>query len=323
MKSFRHVNAKTVAEVVELLKTFEGRAKLIAGGTDLLGMLKDRVLSSYPEALINIKTIPEMDYIREESGVLKVGSLIRLREIIASQLVMENYGILAQAALSVGSPQIRSMGTLGGNLCQDVRCWYYRYPHQMGGRIMCRRKGGGPCAGVSGDNRYLAIFKGEKCFAVCPSDTAVALAALGATVRLTGPGGERTISIEDLYQPLGKDLRMDEIITEIQVPHPLDGVEQRFLKFRLRNTIDFAIVSVAVLLTRSRGICHEARIVLGGVASRPFRASGAEQAIQGRKINSAVAETASETAVAEAVPLSRNAYKIQLVKTLVKRALLS
>ena len=188
---------------------------------------------------------------------------------------------------------------------------------------MCRRKGGGSCAGVTGDNRYLAIFKGEKCFAVCPSDTAVALAALGATVRLTGPGGERTISIEDLYQPLGKDLRMDEIITEIQVPHPLDGVEQRFLKFRLRNTIDFAIVSVAVLLTRSRGICHEARIVLGGVASRPFRASGAEQAIQGRKINSAVAETASETAVAEAVPLSRNAYKIQLVKTLVKRVLLS
>jgi NADPH-dependent glutamate synthase beta subunit-like oxidoreductase/CO/xanthine dehydrogenase FAD-binding subunit len=173
LKSFNHVNAKTVDEAIKLLKNYKGKAKLIAGGTDLLGELKDRVLLTYPEALVNIKTIPDMDYIREEAGVLKIGALTKLHEIATSAAVKEKYSILAQAALSVGSPQVRSMGTIGGNLCQDVRCWYYRYPHQIGGRILCYLKGGKSCYALTEENQYHSIFGGSReasppCSSACP-----------------------------------------------------------------------------------------------------------------------------------------------------------
>jgi NADPH-dependent glutamate synthase beta subunit-like oxidoreductase/CO/xanthine dehydrogenase FAD-binding subunit len=173
LKSFDHVNAKTVDEAIKLLKNYKGKARLIAGGTDLLGELKDRVLLTYPEALVNIKTIPDMDYIREEAGVLKIGALTKLREMATSPVVKEKYSILAQAALSVGSPQVRSMGTIGGNLCQDVRCWYYRYPHQIGGRILCYLKGGKGCYALTGENQYHSIFGGLReasppCSSACP-----------------------------------------------------------------------------------------------------------------------------------------------------------
>ncbi|BBO82067.1 hypothetical protein DSCO28_26330 [Desulfosarcina ovata subsp. sediminis] len=180
MKDFNHDSARTVDEAIELLKNNQGRAKLIAGGTDLLGELKDKVLPTYPEALVNIKTIPDMDYIKEESGGLKIGALTKLRDIVTSPLVQERYNILAQAALSVGTPQIRNMGTIGGNLCQDIRCWYYRYPHQIGGRIMCLRKGGTTCNALIGDNRYNSIFGSaplatRPCVSHCPASTAVPL----------------------------------------------------------------------------------------------------------------------------------------------------
>jgi NADPH-dependent glutamate synthase beta subunit-like oxidoreductase/CO/xanthine dehydrogenase FAD-binding subunit len=173
VKGFHHVNAKTVDETVRSLKGYKGNAKLIAGGTELVGELKDRVLPTYPEALINLKTIPGMGYIREEAGVLKIGALTKLREVQASPVVKEKYNILAQAALSVASPQIRNMGTVGGNLCQDVRCWYYRYPHHIGGRILCYLKGGKSCYALTGENRYHSIFGGSRaasppCSLACP-----------------------------------------------------------------------------------------------------------------------------------------------------------
>lgn len=323
MKSFNHVNAKTVTEAVRLLQGYKGKAKLIAGGTDLLGELKDRVLLTYPEVLVNIKTIPEMNYIREEAEVLKIGALTKLCEIAISPIVKKNYNVLAQAALSVGSPQIRSMATIGGNLCQDVRCWYYRYPHQIGGRIICQRKGGSSCMAVSGDNRYHAIFESKKCFAVCPSDIAVALTALDATIKIIGPRGYRTISIKELYKPLGNDLGRGEMVMEIQVPRPLDETKQTFLKFRLRNAVDFAIVSVASIITVGSGLCEDIRIALGAVAPGPIRSIKAEQVVKDRPINVTTAEAASEAAVSDAVPLSRNAYKVQIAKTLVRRAILS
>lgn len=173
MKSFKHANAKTVSEAVKLLKNNQGRARLIAGGTDLLGTLKDKILPAYPETIINIKTIPNLDYIREDTGGLKIGALARLEEIAQSPVVKEKYKLLAEAAEAVATPQIRRMGTIGGNLCQDVRCWYYRYPHSVGGRILCYLKGGKGCYALTRENQYHSIFGGLRdtsspCSSACP-----------------------------------------------------------------------------------------------------------------------------------------------------------
>ncbi|MFZ7110196.1 MAG: FAD binding domain-containing protein [Desulfatiglandales bacterium] len=323
MRSFNHVNAKSVREAVRLLQEHKGGATVLAGGTDLLGVLKDRILASYPETVINIKTIPNLEHIEEKAAGLKIGALTRLVDIVKSPIVLSGFCALAEAAKSVATPLIRNMGTIGGNLCQDVRCWYYRYPHQMGGRMICRRKGKGPCFAVKGDNRYNAIMGAKACFAVCPSDTAIALTALGSGVKIVGPNGTRTLPIGDFYTPMGYALNPDEILTEIKIPKPPQGCRQTFLKFTLREPVDFAVVSVASLLTVKDGVCTQARIVLGGVAPTPLRARGAEQAIEGRTVNKATAEEAAEAAVSGAKPLSKNAYKIEITKALVKRAILS
>ena len=173
MKSFGHINAKTAAEAVKLLKNYEGKARLIAGGTDLLGALKDRILPEYPEAIINIKTIPGLDYIKEDGKGLKIGTLAKLADIAKSPTVKGKYKLLAEAAEVVATPQIRSMGTIGGNLCQDLHCWYYRYPHHVGGRILCYLKGGKGCYALTGESQYHSIFGGSRvvtppCSSACP-----------------------------------------------------------------------------------------------------------------------------------------------------------
>jgi len=323
MKSFNHVNAKTVDEAITLLKDHKGKAKLIAGGTDLLGILKDQILPEYPETIINIKTIQELDYIKEDGTGLKIGALAKLADIANNPVIKEKYKVLAVAAESVATPQIRNMGTIGGNLAQDVRCWYYRYPHQLGGRIMCMRKDSGPCAAVTGDNRYHAIIEIQKCAGVCPSDMAVALTVLDATIKIEGPGGDRTVPVSQFYKPLEYDLKIDEIVTEIQIPETPEGTEQKYLKFSLRKPGDFAIVSVASLIAIEAGIVRDARIALGAVAIMPIRATTAEQAIKGKAIDEATAEVAAKAAVANAKPLSMNGYKVEIAKSLVKRALFS
>jgi xanthine dehydrogenase YagS FAD-binding subunit len=310
MRAFNHHNANSVEEALAYLRDYEGKARLIAGGTDLLGILKDDIFLDYPEALINIKTIPGLDYIREDEEGLKIGALARLSHIACSPEIDSNYIILGEAAESAGTPELRNMGTIGGNLCQDNRCWYYRYPHQMGGRILCYCKGRYPCPAVKGDNRYNAIMGVKGCFAVCPSDTAIALAALDADIIAANPGGEEVLSVFDLYDRLGHHvLKPDEILTEIRVPKLPDNAAQAFIKFRLRESVDFAIVSVATVITMEDGLCQDARIVLGAVAPMPFRALAAEEAIRGKPL--------------DARPLSDNGYKIEITKTLVKRALLS
>jgi xanthine dehydrogenase YagS FAD-binding subunit len=323
VKSFQHVSVPTVEGAISTLKDYKGRAKIIAGGTDILSVLKDRILPEYPQALINIKTVSGLDYIREDKDGLKIGALARLSDIVDNPVVNNRYRVLSQAAKTVANPQVRNMSTIGGNLAQDTRCWYYRYPHQLGGRIMCLRKGNGPCAAVKGDNRYHAIMEAKKCFAVCPSDTAVALAALEATVKIRGPQGERTVPVAAFYQPLGNDLKDDEILTEIQVPEPPASARQEYIKFALRKPVDFGIVSVAAVIRTTDGVCHELSIALGGVASAPLRATSAEQAVKGKVINETTANSAAEASVAGARPLSKNAYKVEIVKTLVKRVLLS
>jgi xanthine dehydrogenase YagS FAD-binding subunit len=322
VKPFKHFDAASVDEALSMLKDYKGEARLMAGGTDLLAVLKDQILEGYPKALINIKTIPGLDKIQEKGEGLRIGALAKLADIALSPSVQTKYPALSQAAGSVASPEIRTMGTIGGNLCQDVRCWYYRYPHHMGGRFLCHRKGTGPCHAIKGDNRYHAIMGGKACVAVCPSDTAIALTALDARLTILSPEGERKIPIHELFTALGTNLGPSEIVTEIQVPSPPKGIKQRFLKFTLRKPIDFAIVSVASVIAMEKGLCRDAKIVLGAVAPTPLRAEGAEKAVKGKAIDESTAEEAATAAVSDARPLSRNAYKIELTKALVKRAIL-
>lgn len=323
MKPFTHHNARSIDEAITLLTKYKGKAKLNAGGTDLLGVLKEMSLPEYPKAIINIKTINGLNYINEDKKGLKMGALTKLSDLTKSPFLRDHYPALAEAARSVATPQVRNAATIGGNLCQDVRCWYYRYPCHIGGPIRCLRKGNGPCLAVAGDNRYHAILGGKKCFAVCPSDTAVALAALGAQIKIAGPEGERKVAVTDFYSPLGNGLKGNEILTEIEVPGITGPTKQRFLKFTLRKPVDFAIVSVASVITVEEGVCTDARIALGAVAPGPVRARKAEEVIKGRPINEDIAVMAAHEAVAGARPLSMNAYKVEIAKTLVKRAILS
>jgi len=322
MRNFAHYDARSISEAVSLLAKHKGRAKLNAGGTDLLSILKDDILPEPPDAIVNIKNIRDLNYIKEGAGVVRIGCLARLSDVGRSPVVTDKFPLLAEAALAVGNPQIRKMGTLGGNLCQDVRCWYYRYPRGMGGSILCARKGKGPCLAVKGDNRYHAIMNGKKCFAVCSSDMAVALTALDARIVIAGTKRGRTIAISDFFNSVSNGLGTDEMVKEVEIPIRTMKRHQTFLKFTLRKSIDFAIVSVATVMTLDQNVCTDARIVLGAVAPGPARAEAAEKVLIGQTISADVAAKAAEAALAGAKPLSKNAYKMEIAKTLVKRAIL-
>jgi xanthine dehydrogenase YagS FAD-binding subunit len=323
VKAFKHINATSVDKTIALMRTYNGKANLNAGGTDLLGVLKDEILPDFPEAVINIKTIPGLDGVEKKKKGLKIGALTKLVDVVAHPLVRKKYLILSEAAEAVATPEIRNMATLGGNLCQDTRCWYYRYPHHMGGRIICYRKAKGPCQAVKGDNRYHAIMGGKACFAVCPSDTAIALTALDAKLEITGGQGVRNASINEFFTTLGNILKPDELLTNIQVPNPPKGAKQAFLKFTLRKPVDFAIASVASVITMKDGICKDARIVLGAVAPAPVRAIDSEKFLIGKAASEKGVADAAKAAVKDAKPMRMNAYKVEITKTLVKRALLT
>ena len=323
MRSFKHLRAGTVEEALALLTKFRGKARINAGGTDLLGVLKDEILPAYPQALIDIKTVAGLDTIREENGRLKIGALARLKDIVESPLLRERYGILAEAARSVASPQIRNAATLGGNLCQEVRCWYFRYPQSSGRRhLPAPAKGRAPAWPSRATTAITPSWAGKKCFAVCPSDTAVALAALDARLVLTGPQGQRKIAVPDFYHPLGLELQWNEILTEIEIPEPPREARQHYFKFTLRRPIDFAIVSLAAIISEADGVCQNARLALGALAPSPVRAKSAEEFLPGRILDEDTAVRASELALEGARPLSRNGHKIVIAKTMIKRALL-
>ncbi len=316
MKAFNHTNATTLAEAKTALAG--GKATLIAGGTDLIGTLKDNVLPDkmYPAALINIKTVnPSLDYIKEEAGMLKIGATARLADIASNPAINKKYTALAQAASRVATPHVRDMGTIGGNIAQLHRCWYFRKPEN---RFDCIRKGGAQCFAMMGDNRYHSIFGNvNRCIAVHPSDIAPALIALNATV-VTNVRKINAENFWDVKVASNTVLAPGEIITEIQVPAPPAGAKSAFLKFAIRKSIDFPIVNCAVLVGGGAP-----RIALNAVAPKPYRATKAEAAIAGKPINEANAEAAGAAAVEDARPLTATKYKVQIAKTLVKRALLA
>jgi len=322
MKNFKHFNAYSVDEAVALMGRYGERAAVIAGGTDILGKMKDSILPTYPEALINIKTIPGLSDIREEGGMLKIGALALLADIAASPVVKSKYAALAQAAGRTAAPHLRNMGTIGGNICQDIRCWYYR---NQNNRFSCLRKKGGRCYAIKGDNRYHSIFGGSVsggCFAVHPSDTAPALVALDARIVTSS----RTIEAEKFFEvkPIKTTvLAADEIVTSIQIPEPAAGSTSAFIKFALRRSIDFPIVNCAAMITTRDGKVSAARICLNAVHVVPYRAVNAEQVVMGKQIDEALAEEAGKAAVSAAKPLEHNKYMVAIARTLVKRTLLA
>jgi xanthine dehydrogenase YagS FAD-binding subunit len=315
LKKFAHVNAKTIDEAASLLQA--GHAAVLSGGTDLLGTMRFEVLPTYPEVLVNLKTIPGLDYIKEEGGMLKIGAQTRLEDIAKSALVRKKYTALAEGAHRTATPHIREMGTISGNICQMTRCWYFRNPDN---RFNCIRKGGKTCYAMVGDNRYHSIFGAVKmCLAVNPSDTAPALVALNAKIKTN----KRLIEAENFWEmtvPGSTILAADEIVTEIQVPTPAAGCKSAFIKFAIRKSIDFPIVNCAAMIGNG-----EARICLNAVYNKPYRALKAEESIKGKTIDEANADAAGAAAVAsaKALPGDRNKWKIPIAKTMVKRAILA
>ena len=290
---------------------------MISGGTDLLGTMRFEILPDYPEVLVNIKTIPGLDSVKEEAGMLRIGALVRLEDIAKNKLIRTKYTALAEAAHRTATPHIREMGTIAGNICQLNRCWYFRNPDN---RFFCIRKGGKQCFAMAGDNRYHSIFGAVKmCLAVNPSDTAPALVALNAKIKTN----KRVIEAEqfwDMKVPGSTVLAADEIVTEIQIPTPAAGVKSAFIKFAIRKSIDFPIVNCAAMIGGG-----SARVCMNAVYNTPYRAVPAEEAIKGKPINEANADAAGAAAVAaaKALPGERNKWKIPIAKTMVKRAILA
>lgn len=313
MKDFEHINAETIDGAVAAL--VDDSAKPIAGGTDLLGLMKLNILPEYPATLVNIKSILGLDYIKEEGGILKIGAMTRLSDIAENATVKNKYRALAQAAQKVGTPQLRNLGTIAGNICQYVRCWYFRGTQN---RFHCLRKGGNLCYALAGENSESSIFGAVSgCVAVNPSDTAPALVVLNANIVTS----KRTINCEDFWSVNGLSstiLDQDEIVTEIQIPEPASGSKSAFVKFAIRQSLDFSIVNCAAAIGGG-----DARICLNAVYNMPKRATGAEDFIKGKAFTEANAEAAGAEAVKGTTALTMNKYKIQIAKTLVKRAILA
>lgn len=323
MINFKHINASSTDDALSALGRYGEGARIMAGGQDLLFRIKKYIVQ--PECVINLKTIPGLSgFHHGAENNLRIGALTTLSQIAHSVELQQSYAVLAQAAGVVASPQIRNLGTLGGNICQDVWCWYL----QDG--FSCWKSGGKFCDLAGGDSRYYgSVMGGHLCLSNHPSDTAVALAALDAKLHIVSPKGDRAIPIGDFLcghnwvggRLQSHTLALDEIVTEIEVPYR--PTHSAYLKFALRKSWDFAIASVAVSAVVRERVCQDLRIVLGGVATFPYRNRDAEELLRGRGIDETSAGAVAEAALANAKPLKMNEYKVGLSKTLVRRALLS
>jgi xanthine dehydrogenase YagS FAD-binding subunit len=318
MKPFAYARPKAVTEALELAR---GGATVMAGGTDLLGLMKDGILS--PDRIVDIRDLePLRGWTRAKGKGLRIGALVPLAEVETSAELAKLMPIVSEALRPAATLQLRTMGTVGGNLLQRNRCWYFRdeaYP--------CWLKGGVRCFAVDGDNRLHAIVGAEECVAVAPSDLAPALIAYDASVSLTGSRGSRTMPLSDLFvTPHGRVRREhaitpDELIVEVRVPENALARRGAFEKAMERKTWSFALVSVAVSAKLIGGVIRDARIVLGGVAPVPWRARDAEKLLEGRALDDAACQAAADAALERAEPLKDNGYKVPLARELVRRTL--
>jgi xanthine dehydrogenase YagS FAD-binding subunit len=308
-------------EALNLLDRYGEDGWLLGGGQDTYGWLKDR--AKHPGAMIDLNGIEELSGVRETSDGIEIGAVTTLVDVIADPLVQRNFALLSQAAARVASPQIRNVGTLGGNLVQDARCWYYRRG------LACYRAGGNLCYADSPQamNREHALFGASRCVAVSPSDTATALVALEATMVARSLGGERLIPADEFFvTPNTHITRMtvledDEILTAVRVPAKWAGKRFYFEKVADRNVWDFALVSIATAMALENDVVNEARFVVGGVACKPWRLKSVESAVIGKPLSGESADALADLASEGAKPLNYNHFKVLLMENLVRRAL--
>jgi xanthine dehydrogenase YagS FAD-binding subunit len=318
MNRFEYASPSTVESAVQLLS---GGAAVLAGGTDLLSLMKDGAAS--PSRLVSIKNIPDLRGIAADgSGGLRIGALATVEEVLSSPLIREEYPSLRQAADGIRSPQIQSVGTVGGDLCQRPRCWYYR----SGFGLLAQKDGRSLV--VEGDNRFHAILGADgPAYFVNPSSFAPPLIALGARLRIQGTGAAREVAVADFYRiPASEgqreyDLAENELVTEILIPAAA-GKRNAVYEVREKEALDWPLAAAAVALEMDGDTVRSARVVLGHVAPRPWVAEAAAQALAGNSIGPETAEAAGAAAVEGAKPLSRNGYKVRLARVAVKRAIL-
>jgi xanthine dehydrogenase YagS FAD-binding subunit len=327
MRGFELYDAGTIQEAVALLKKFEGRpVKVLGGGSDLVGgVMKDWVSGKgmpIPEVLIDLTTIKELSAISVGGDGATIGATATLSDVIEHKDVASKYPLLVQAAQSVASPLIRNFGTLGGNINQRPRCWFFR-----GEDFACYKKGGDFCYAVTGDNRYHAIIGGELCYIVHPSDTATALLALNAKAKIAGTAGDREVTFDSYFTGPREDvlrenvLKPNEFMTHVTVPNPAAGTKFGWTKLKDRQVYDFALVSVAAAFTVENGTWKDGRITLGGVSPVPYRAKVVEDALKGKSIKDSIKQAAA-TIRTVARPMSLNAYKVDLAQGLIERTVL-
>jgi xanthine dehydrogenase YagS FAD-binding subunit len=321
MNRFELVRAQTTAQARELLAERPGSV-LKAGGIDLVDHLKEHLVE--PPRLVDLKTIPGLASIGvEKDGSLRIGALATLAQVASHEAVRRGHPALARACGEAASPQIRNVATVGGNVLQRPRCWYYRLESYK-----CLKKGGDLCFAVAGENRYHVIFGGGPVFAAHPSNAAVPLVAYGASFVTDGPKGGRAVAASDFFLLPAQDptrenvLEPGELLKEIRVPSAA-GWKSAYYEVRERAAFDWPLVSAAIAIRISGGVVKDARVVLGQVATIPWRSATAEQALVGKALNAAAAEAAGKAAVEGAQPMSDNGYKVDLVATLVRRTVAS
>lgn len=322
MNDFNFLNPETVKEAISLRMKYGDEAMFVSGGTNVLYMMKRDVRR--PKYLINIKNVEGLNTLRWNKEEMHIGALVKLSKLQRDETVLRQFPIISQSVERIASPQIRSAATVGGNLSQEVWCWYL-----MEG-FPCWMNGGKHCFAPEGDNRFHhTVAGGFICMAIHPSDLAPALYAMNATVTVAGPDKERKLKIPELlpgYTKVEGKLKQNtlggnELVTSVLVPKPREGTKAVFLKSAARESFDFALASASVVVTLAEETCKAASIVLGGVATMPYKATKAESKLIGQKITPELIEDASSHIFGREAPLTMNAYRIQLTKELVKRGL--
>jgi xanthine dehydrogenase YagS FAD-binding subunit len=324
MKTISNANPRDLKQAVALAQEARSKGRAVAfagGGSDLLGMVKERIVS--PDVLIHLSGIKGLDQVQVAVGNVRIGGQITLDSLSRHALILSKYAVLAEAAASVATPQIRNAGTLAGNVCQRPWCWYFR------NGFKCYKAGGNECFSVTGENQFHAIFGGGPSFIVHPSDTAPALVALDAKFRIVGPSGERTLAAADFFTLPKQNavrenaLRDDEVLASVELPE--SHSYSTYHKVLDREAWTHAVVSAAIVLDMGEGnakdVCRSARIVLGGVAPIPWRVPEAERLLTGQRITPELTARVAEVAVAGANPLAKNKYKVPLTRETVARAL--